>query len=173
MTWLVISGDGSGGGVYRTATAGRVNGQISMNAWTRVDAMEHEHGAFTPWYDVAGKYLYFPTKQGVKRSNDGGASWTSVYSMGSMGTLVGTQKYLYGEALYQNNMWRAAASQPTTWSTFAVPTAATWNGAVPPYGAASSFDGQHWVIVRSQYQHASNNSLPLVVNGEIWRYIEP
>jgi hypothetical protein len=135
--------------------------------------MEHPHGAFTPWSDAAGGYLYFPVKQGIKRSSDGGATWTSVYSMGPMGTLVGTSKFVYAETLFQDSMWRAAVATPTDWPMFAPPDDAAWWGGVPPFGAASSSDGKRSVVIRAQYSELTNNALPLITNGEIWRYVEP
>jgi hypothetical protein len=173
-TWIAISGENSGGGTYRTTTAGRIGGQISLDAWTKVDDMEHPHGSFTPWNDVSGGYLYFPVKQGIKRSNDGGATWTSVYAMGTMGTLVATSEFVYAETLFQDAMWRASVADPTDWPMFAPPDdAAWWGGGVPPFGAASSSDGKRSVIIRAQLSELTNNAPPLITNGEIWRYVEP
>jgi hypothetical protein len=171
-TWLLISGDGSNGGIYRTTTAGRVNGQISAAAWTLVDPMEHMHGAFTPWFDSANHALYFAGTRGIKRSTDGGASWTTV-SANTASTLVATKDFIYAQTLYSSNIQRASRADPTQWKPFPVPNTPEWWGGVPPFAAASAFDGQHWVIVQANRGQYNNNQLPLVRNGELWRFIEP
>jgi photosystem II stability/assembly factor-like uncharacterized protein len=175
-TWVIISGDGSNGGIYRTTTAGRIGGEISTDAWTKVDAMEHNHGGFTPWNDAAGGFLYFAGKQGIRRTDDGGATWTSVYES-SMSTLVATASNAYAEQLYDTKIFRASTVDGTSWSAIPNPSDPEWWGGVPPFGAASSFDGQHWVILQAEHGQCSNNCQParspLLANGEIWRYVEP
>lgn len=59
-TWVLIPGQGSMAGVYRTTTAGRVNGEISEAAWTKVAPFQHGHGFFTPWVDPRNGDIYFP-----------------------------------------------------------------------------------------------------------------
>jgi hypothetical protein len=174
-TWIAIAGDGSGGGTYRTTTAGRSGGQISKAAWTQVDPMEHIHGSFTPWKDTVNGYIYFAVKSGLKRTHDGGATWTSIDS-GQLSTLMGTATNIYVEG-GDPTVRRAAISNATTWSAATSPVDADGWGGVPPFGAVSVTDGRKWVLLQAMYGRCSNNCQParspLLSNGEIWRYVEP
>jgi hypothetical protein len=175
-TWIILSGEGAGVGTYRTSTAGRMNGQISSAAWTNVSKLEHNHGFFTPFFDAKGGTLFFPGKTGIMSTHDGGATWTSLY-MNSIGTLMGTATNIYAQAAYDGKVLRASIADPSKWPEATAPTNPSWWGGIPPFGAASSFDGQHWVILHAEYGKCSNNCQParspLLANGEIWRYIEP
>jgi hypothetical protein len=175
-TWVLIAGWG-GPGIYRTTTAGRVNGVISESAWTQVSTFTHAHGSFTPWFDAKGGSLYFPGSgvfpiQGIQQSSDGGATWTSVFSKTPVGWVVGTQKWMYASELGGPDVLRATTSAPSQWTAQAPAPGPDWWGEFPPYGVATSFDGQHSIIVAAAYDQTMNNGPPMV-NGDIWRYIEP
>jgi hypothetical protein len=172
-TWLLISGTDDGPGIFRTTTAGRVNGAISVNAWQKVDGTTHAHGAFTPWKDPNSANLYFPTGRGILRTGDGGATWTPIYNVGQS-TLVVTAKYFYASSLFQPPLLRAPFDNPSTWMTIPNPTNAAFGKSwdVVPYGAAASFDGKNWVIVQATYSAPCCNS-PVGKSGYLWRYVEP
>jgi hypothetical protein len=176
-TWVLIAGWG-GPGIYRTTTAGRVNGVISESAWTQVSTFTHEHGSFTPWLDTKTNELYFPGGgvfpiQGIQRSGDGGATWTSVFSNAPTGWVVGTQKWLYASEAGGPDVLRALPSDLTQWPAMTPAPGPAWLGGLPPYGVVTTFDGQHSIIVSAAYaQSPMVNGMP-TVNGDIWRYIEP
>jgi hypothetical protein len=168
-TWILVAGWG-GPGTYRTTTAGRnANGQISESAWTKVDDMTHSHGSFTPWYDAANQHLYFPCEgvfplQGIRRTSDGGATWDNVYETTPVGMLVGTKDWLYAGRLGSATILRSAVA--ATLELSPMRPVEGFLGNVPPYGVASSFDGERWVILAATYMRDD-------ANGEIWRYVEP
>jgi hypothetical protein len=174
QTWVLISGWG-GPGTYRTTTAGRLNGTISQSAWTQVSTFTHQHGSFTPWFDAANGDLYFPGNgvfpiQGVQKSHDGGATWASIYSASGVGALVATKKTLYATDL-GGGVLSAPLTATSTLAAAMPPVTLAWGGP-PPYGAASSFDGQHSIVVVASYAVSVNNG-PVTANGDVWRYIEP
>jgi hypothetical protein len=175
-TWVLISGYG-GPGTYRTTTAGRVNGAISESAWSPVSTFTHEHGSFTPWHDAATGDLYFPGGgvfpiQGVQTSHDDGATWTSVYSASPIGGLVATRKSMFAFEFGDSTLLSTPLTDTTMLADVTPPPIASWGG-VPPYGVASSSDGQHSVIIAAAYDQQTNNGPPIVTNGDVWRYIEP
>ena len=162
-TWNVISQES---GVWRTTTAGRVggteaqsfrDGTISVDAWTKVDDFSHIHGSFQAWN--TGSAIYAAGDAGIKRSSDGGASWTSVFSNGPMTTVVGTGTYLYSDSYYNPAPRRATIADGTDWTTYTAEPSYAQGPA--PMGAASSFDGEHWVMITGNDDDG------------IWRYVEP
>jgi hypothetical protein len=176
-TWIVLSGEGSNGGVYRTTTAGRVGGEISMDAWVLADGMEHPHGSFTPFYDRERGHLYFAGKQGLKRSTDAGENWEVISNESTFSALAGTNSNLYALAFLNDKVESAPLDDPASLSSMLVPTGDSWWGGTPPFGIAGAFDGTRGVVIKAEYAHCSNNCLPpgapLLENGEIWRYVEP
>ncbi len=174
-TWLLIAGWG-GPGIYRTTTAGRVNGQISEAAWTQVGNFTHHHGSFTPWRDPTSGALYFPVNgtfpiQGVRRSIDKGATWTVVYDKANVGAVVGTANTLYVFPFGSTNVLKAPLSNPSMLTPLDPAPGGDYDGVIPPYGLAASFDGQRSVILAAMYWQRTNGVL--TANGEIWRYVEP
>jgi len=171
-TWILVAGR-SGPGTYRTTTAGRVNGVISEAAWTQVNNFTHSHGSFTPFIDKKNDVLYFPGEndfpvQGVRRSADHGATWVSIYDKSPVGMLIGTGSHMYASWLGGNSVLSGAIGDTPN---FMSSMPAGFTGSVPPYGAATSFDGHHWVAIVAQYLTSQNNMA--TGNGELWRYIEP
>jgi hypothetical protein len=155
-TWLSISQDT---GIWRTTSAGRVNGAISPAAWTKVDGLVHEHGSYQPYVDPANGDIYSPGLNGIKRSTDHGATWSSVYSNGGyMSGVIGTKNFLYASDLYAVALVRSDASG-NMFSTYTTKPGDMKYGSAP-YGNAASFDGAHWVIVTGN------------IDG-LFRYIEP
>jgi hypothetical protein len=159
--WLSIAqGNGGKNGIWRTTTAGRVGGAISTAAWTKVDALEHPHGAFGAFTDPATGDIYAPGETGVKKTTDHGDTWKFIYQGGGICNVVGTQKYLYGNCLSGPNLVRADRNKETTWGAYTTKPADMTQGS-PPFGSAVSFDGTHNVIIMD----ADDNG--------VWRYVEP
>jgi hypothetical protein len=160
QTWLTISiANGSGDAVFKTTTAGRVDGNVSATAWKEVDEVAHTHGSFE--YVIADGAIYAPSNAGIRRSTDQGETWESVLDgVGEMSTIVATGEHLYGDAFYTPKLLRATKSDGTDWASYGSGSA-PWNPGPAPGGVASSFDGEHWVIV-------TGND-----DAGIWRYVEP
>lgn len=139
--------------------------------------MEHSHGSFTPFHDAAGGSLYFGGKETLKRSQDGGVTWTSVGATGSCSTLFGSASALYAQVFGGTAIQSAPLSDPTTWTTTAGPSHESWGVELHRLASPRRFDGQHWVTLKAEYGKCSNNCQParspLLANGEVWRYIEP
>jgi hypothetical protein len=165
-TWLVISGQSTGGGIYRTTTAGRVAGVIDVDAWTQVHTDEHRHGSFTPWYDAANGFLYFPCEGGVQRSGDGGATWTEIYGS-PVSSLVATPNTVWG-TLLGSSLWLEGDVDASVSLSSATPPTGWGGGGPAPYSGVSVFDGTRHVVVM-----ATKVNDPPTLNGEIWRYLEP
>jgi hypothetical protein len=160
-TWLLVSQDyGSGDGVYRTTTAGRVNGEISVDAWTKVDNAKHGHGTFTPWRDANGD-LYFPSTSGIRRSTDAGATWTSAYAP-QAGAVVGTEQYLYSLP----DFVRATRDNTSSWKSYSTKPS-DWGDGNPPFSMVVATNGSHTIIVGVNYGKGPDGP-----NGDIWRYKE-
>lgn len=158
VTWLLISQE-TEVGTFRTTTAGRVDGKISPEAWHKVDAGGHCHGAFTPWVDPTDCSVYFPTSSGLMRTRDQGATWEKVSDTGC--TVSGTPNLLFVSSLFNDNGYRLdMRTTPPTKLDFKFPTG--WQG-IAPYGSASSFDEERneWVIHATQY------------GGGVWRTTVP
>jgi hypothetical protein len=170
-TWLLIDGEGGGGGIRRTTTAGRVNGVISEAAWTQVDTLEHIHGAFNPWFDAKSSTLYFPGKTGVHSTSDGGVTWSPIYTM-PMSTMVATDTTVFTSVLGDKHEWQAPVDNVASLAQLpSMPP--TFGNSIPPYGAVSVFDGTHWVVLEVTRNQPSSDNKSLLSNGEIWRYIQP
>jgi hypothetical protein len=155
-TWLSISQDT---GIWRTTSAGRMNGAISPAAWTKVDDLVHEHGSYQPYVDPTSGDIYSPGLHGIKRSTDHGATWSSVYTNGGyMSGVIATKKFLYASDLYGVELVRSDASGNMFSPYTTKPDDMKYGSA--PYGNAASFDGAHWIIVTGN------------IDG-LFRYIEP
>lgn len=168
VTWLIIAGESTGGGLRRTTTAGRVDGKISEDAWTQVDDLEHLHGAFTPWYDEKSKTLYFPGKAGIRASSDGGATWQPIFDQ-PMSTLAATGTTLFANQQGSPKMWQAPVDNPASLAETPMP--AGWGNNVPPYGATSIFDGKTWVVLEATRKQLGADNKTVVSRGEVWRYL--
>jgi hypothetical protein len=161
QTWLMIAQEANGkNGMWRTETAGRVNGQINTAAWKRVDDLEHSHGAFQPYIDPKNGAIYIPGLHGTKRSTDRGLTWQYVHMNGNfVSSVVATDRFLYCNTRPGPALLRAPRADGMPWTPY-TPEPMGMIGA-PPYGTATSFDGQHWIIVQGGH-----------VSG-LWRYVEP
>ncbi len=159
-TWLAVSQwNNNTNGTWRTTNSG---GQ-----WTQVNSNEHFHGANQVLVQP-GNVLYEPGyPDGVLRSSDLGANWTSVTDSGRYAnSIVATATYLYAadsfatNGTYDPKLQRrsATAGAGTNFSSYlsATPIGMT-NG---PKRVATTFDGSRWVII-------SGNWL-----AGIWRYVE-
>jgi hypothetical protein len=60
-----------------------------------------------------------------------------------MSTLVATKQFIYAPVYGGPSVWRAPIANPTTGTKAIAPSDPDWKGQLPPYGAASVFDGQH------------------------------
>jgi hypothetical protein len=160
-TWLVVAQSNGGmNGVWKTSTAGRVNGNIDTAAWKKVDTLEHFHGSFGSYTDPKTGYIYAPGDGGVKRTKDKGDTWEVVYDAQQLSNVVATDKFFYGNLLSGPNLMRADRASDTAWATYTTAPADMKQGSTP-YGAATSFDGTHWVAIID------------ADDSGVWRYIEP
>jgi hypothetical protein len=160
-TWISIGQENAGGsGMWRTTTAGRSGGNISKNAWTNVDPLEHLHGSFQHLILDGGDSIYAPGYHGIKRSSDRGATWSSVYQTGGyMTAVVATDTYLYANNAVDANLLRARRDADTTWETYGETPSGYTKGA-SPYGTATSTDGTRWFML-------------IAAQGTgVWRYVE-
>jgi hypothetical protein len=157
QTWLIVNEEDA---VWRTTTAGRVNGVVSPDAWTRVSSAGHTHGSFQAF--VTPEAIYIPGKGGIFRSTDKGATWDNVYDVGQnfMDSVIGTERYLYANAFYAPELKRASADTGSDWEDYTDLPGGMGQGPAP-HGAATSFDGSNWVVIT-----ANDDS-------GIWRYVEP
>jgi hypothetical protein len=162
QNWLSISSRMDGdNGLWKTSTAGRVDGQISTAAWTKVDAHEHLHGGFQPYFDVDTGALYVPGFHGIRRTTDFGDTWTWAYENTSyMSSVVATDDYMYANYRNGPSLLRASKDDDTTWESY-TETPGAMSEASPPYGVKASFDGEHWVLVMA------------ASDAGVWRYVEP
>jgi hypothetical protein len=158
--WCSIAQQNGGvNGIWRTTTAGRVNGVIDTAAWTKVDPLEHMHGSFLSYTDPATGFVFAPGQGGIKRSTDQGATWSWVYQMGSyVSNVFSTDRYLYA-SLTGTGVLRADKTNPTQWTTDA--TAPSFGSSPSPYGTATAFDGTNWIICMGAKTYG------------LWRYVEP
>jgi hypothetical protein len=160
-TWLSIAqGNGGANGIWKTTTAGRVDGEISTQAWAKVDTLEHAHGAWGAYIDPASGTIVSPGEGNVKKSTDQGETWEFISQGQGICNVVATESYYYGNCLSGPNLLRAARSADTVWESYAVKPNDMTQGS-PPFGSAPSFDGTHWIIVMD----ADDNG--------VWRYVEP
>lgn len=157
QTWLIVN---EAEGLWRTTTAGRVNGVVSPDAWTRVSGVGHTHGSFQAF--VTPEAIYLPGRGGIFRSEDKGATWDNVLNLGGnyMDSVIGTERYLYANAFYAPELKRATVAAGDDWKDYAdLP--GSMNTGPAPHGAAASFDGTNWVVLTAN-------------DGDgIWRYREP
>jgi hypothetical protein len=161
LTWLsVAQGNNGANGIWKTTTAGRVDGAVSAAAWRRVDGLEHAHGSFGAFRDSYTGAIYVPGEWSVKRTTDDGETWTAVSEGQGICNLTGTPTHLYGNCLSGPNLLRADLTNDSTWASYTTAPADMRQGS-PPFGMATTFDGSHWIIVMS----ADDNG--------VWRYIEP
>lgn len=159
-TWISIAQMNEGrNGMWKTDTAGRVNGEISVDAWRKVDDHEHLHGSFAAYIDPRNGYIYAPGIGGIKRSADEGETWETVYREDAS-NVVATDRFLYGSYHYGPRLIRAPRDTGKNWMSYTEEPPAM-EQAAPPYGAATSFDGEHWIIVMAADSHG------------LWRYVEP
>jgi hypothetical protein len=161
QTWLAVPQDNGGkNGVWKTSTAGRINGQPSPDAWKRVDPAEHVHGSFTA--AVVDGVPYVPCGQGIRRSTDKGETWEWAYTGStSMSWVVKTESYMYSDWLMGPNLNRSAIDDGMNWEKYGNSPAEMKGNLGPGTNTvAASSDGKRWYIVDF------NN------DGGVWRYIE-
>jgi hypothetical protein len=159
-TWLTVSQSNNGdSGIWRTTTAGRVDGNISTAAWENVDDLEHVHGAFNP--TKVGTTLYAAGDPGIRRSTDDGATWTSVYATQTTG-LIATENYIYADFILGHDLIRASVDADTSWATYGSNPEDMKGGLGPGTSThVTSSDGaKRYVVIN-------------VNGGGTWRYIEP
>lgn len=157
-TWLAVAQPGSGAhGIWRTRTAGRIGGKVNAGAWERVDAQEHVHGAFQHYVDRKTGALYVPGMQGLRVTRDQGTTWTTLRAKISS-SLAATGDYLYMNSLHGPDLVRASRNDPATWVGYAETPSAMMGSS--PYGVATAYDGQRWVIVLGGQRSG------------LWRYVE-
>lgn len=157
-TWIVIPQQfDAPGAIYRTTTAGRLQGVITPDAWQQVDTSLHCHGGFTPWIDPTDCSVAIAGSEGVKRTYDQGATWEQIAGGNNGCTIAGSPDLWFVSGLFTTYAQRIDVREAPP---VAVPYdhAPDWQG-VPPFGAASAWNeatGQ-WVILVTQY------------GGGVWR----
>ena len=159
--WLTIAQRNDGkNGIWKTTTAGRVDGKIDPAAWKKVDTHEHAHGSFQHYLDPKSGVLYVPGFNGVRRTKDKGDTWDwAEQNSGYTSSVIGTENYLYSNYRDGPKLLRATRSDGSDWAKYADEPEGM-RGA-PPYGNAASFDGQHWILVLGGHRSG------------LWRYVEP
>jgi hypothetical protein len=158
QTWLIVN---EGDGLWRTTTAGRVNGEVSPDAWERVSEIGHTHGSFQGLV-LADSTIYIPGSGGIHKSTDRGATFDNVYDTGGnyMDSVIATDRFLYANSFYYPTMQRAPRDSDDDWTEYhQVPSGMTTGPA--PHGAASTFDGTNWILMTANDR------------GGLWRYVEP
>jgi hypothetical protein len=156
-TWIVIPQQfDAPGAMYRTTTAGRVDGVISTEAWTQVDTSLHCHGAFTPWIDPTDCSVVIAGSEGTKRTFDQGATWELVDPNGAC-TVSGSPDLWFISGLFSPSARRLDIREEPVAST-PYDFGGDWQG-IPPYGTATAWDeaNAQWVILATQY------------GGGVWR----
>lgn len=156
-TWIVIPQQfDAPGAMYRTTTAGRVDGVISTEAWTQVDTSLHCHGAFTPWIDPTDCSVAIAGSEGTKRTFDQGATWELVDPNGAC-TVSGSPDLWFISGLFSTSARRLDIREEPVAST-PFDFEGDWQG-IPPYGTATAWDeaNAQWVILATQY------------GGGVWR----
>lgn len=156
-TWIVIPQQfDAPGAMYRTTTAGRIDGEITTEAWTQVDTSLHCHGGFTPWIDPTDCSVVIAGSEGTKRTYDQGATWELVDPNGGC-TVAGSPDLWFVSGLFSPSARRLDIRETPAVS---VPFdfAGDWQG-IPPYGTATAWDeaNAQWVILATQY------------GGGVWR----
>ncbi len=154
--WLAVSGEGEARGTRRTTDAGA--------SWTTVADLEHLTGQEQICLDHERHAIYLPTRSGIHRSLDLGATFQRVSSTGAS-TVCATQERLY--ALYGWASTRPVAPQlqsaprgdGRSWAVQAGP-AAMINGAKRSAAVRDPASGR-WVILSGCW------------NAGLWRYREP
>lgn len=174
-TWAVIAQDNGGiNGIWRTTTAGRVDGEISTAAWTKVDDLEHAHGSHQNVITADGT-IYATGNNNGARSLDDGATWEH-FTMGSwagehqfegsnMTNIAATERYLYTSYLSYPDLARAPIDAPIgaeAWDVAYCETPAEMHEGGAPFGMAVSYDPSllAYVIVSGTY------------GSGMWKYIE-
>jgi hypothetical protein len=168
-TWLAIAqGSDHMNGIWRTTTAGRVEGVVSPDAWEKVDPHEHLHGAFQGFVDPRSGSVYMPGRAGIRRSDDRGATWDwelhhvpgETFAPAWVSNITATDRYLYASNLFDPLLYRGPRDGDGEWEIYA-PTPEAMTTGPAPFGYATSFDGRHWIIVLG------------AAGSGIWRYVEP
>lgn len=161
QTWLWIAQETGGTyGTWRTTNAG--------STWTKVDNVEHPHGASQIYQPdtsgvvfICGSYSALGT--GVLRSTDYGATWAHVGLTDSSRTVV----WASATKIYAAYGWPIGVGTVNpALETAALPGTGTWTEPGTPMSqgpneVAVVFDGSHYVFLASCF------------NAGIWRYIEP
>jgi RNA polymerase sigma factor (sigma-70 family) len=155
-TWLAVSGEGEGRGTRRTTDAGAT--------WDTVADLEHLTGQEQIAIDPARHAIYLPTRSGIHRSLDLGATFQRVSTTGAS-TVCATQERLY--ALYgwastgpvAPRLQSALRSDGQGWVGQAGP-AGLVNGAKRSAAVRDPASGR-WVILSGCW------------NAGVWRYAEP
>lgn len=186
-TWCVISQE-TDRGVWRTTTAGRINGTaaqkyrdgtVSTSAWQRVSTHAHVHGSYTPvklgtaWYSPGNG----DGEGSLWKSSDDCATWTNVvpgywwpsppnpaFMNKNVTGLAATAKYIYGNAAAgETELARAPRSAETQWVRNYTTTPAGLQGnSANPFGtlAVQHKPSNYWMVF-------------MATNNGVWRYIEP
>lgn len=156
-TWIVIPQQfDAPGAMYRTTTAGRIDGVITTDAWQQVDTSLHCHGGFTPWIDPTDCSLAIAGSEGTKRTYDEGATWELVDPSAGC-TIAGSPDLWFVSGLFSSYAQRLDIREtPAVATPFDF--VGDWQG-VPPFGTATAWDdaNAHWVILATQY------------GGGVWR----
>jgi hypothetical protein len=152
--------------MWRTTSAGRIDGVVTPAAWSRIDPHEHLHGSFQGLVDPRDGIVYMPGRAGIKRSADRGDTWEwelhyvpgETYSPEWVSNIVATDRYLYASNLFDPLLYRGVRGGE--WELYA-PTPDAMDQGPGVFGCASSFDGTHWVLVMG------------AAGSGMWRYVEP
>lgn len=153
-TWLAVSEDT---GIFKTSTAGRVNGRPSPSAWKKVDDMPHYHGSMQA--QIVNGVIYIPGNGGIKRSTDKGDTWEYVYQSDWMSGVVATGRFLYADYMLGPNLLRSPINDGENWTKYCETPSQLDNGS-NDYGLAAATDGQRWYIVSGNF------------TAGLWRYVE-
>jgi RNA polymerase sigma factor (sigma-70 family) len=155
-SWLAVGKEGEGRGCRRTTDSG--------TTWTKVADLEHLTGQEQLYIDPASHAIYLPTRSGIHRSSDLGATFQRVSTTGAS-TVCATQERLYAQfswgttALVKPRVQSAPRGDGREWAEIDSP-AGLGNGAKRSAAVLDPASGR-WVILSGCW------------NAGLWRYREP
>jgi hypothetical protein len=184
-TWAVIAQEDTAG-IWRTTTAGRINGtvengfrdgEISVDAWEKVDNLEHAHGSHQNLVLSDGKTVLASGNTNGARSTDCGETWEHFSETGSWAephqfeqsritNLAITDTYIYTNSIGSPELARAPLDNPigaANWDVEYCETPGSMTTGAAVFSMASSYDpkNQKWIVLSG------------VDNGGLYKYVEP
>jgi RNA polymerase sigma factor (sigma-70 family) len=154
--WLAVGQEGEGRGTRRTTDSGA--------SWTKVADLDHLTGQEQLYLDPERHDIYLPTRSGIHRSSDNGATFQRVSTTGAS-TVCATQERLYAEfswattAALKPRVQSAPRNDGREWAALDSPSGLV-NGAKRAAAVRDPASGR-WVILSGCW------------NAGLWRYREP